>query len=141
MLFYIAGFVAFSILCIVRPGETWLQVQAMPRCLQGEVPVTFVVGIFGLAPNIYIFVLPIPVIMGLHLGMNKKLGLVAIFASGLLYVWSKFNVLCNRTFGAFAYIVRNHSAIAASSIGLYYRTVITGDEESIWNVPSALLVA
>ena len=82
--FYAAAIIAYSVPCIVRPGETWLQVRSSSYCLQEGIPVTYMEGIFGLLSDIYLFMLPIPVILSLHLSLRKRLGVISIFATGLL---------------------------------------------------------
>lgn len=35
-----------------------------------------------------IFAIPIPLIVGLHMSLAKKIGLIAMFAIGSVYVWT-----------------------------------------------------
>ena len=44
-------------------------------------------GVVGLAADVVLFILPIPVIYGLNLPPNKKLGLFFVFFMALLYVY------------------------------------------------------
>ena len=77
--FYTATTVAYGIQC--RPGQKGL--VASERCaLKSDV--TYAQGAFGVVSDIYIFILPIPVIWGLQLSVSKKLGVAAIFLTGLM---------------------------------------------------------
>lgn len=44
----------------------------------------FIFGIANLALNIFLLALPVPVILTMHLSVNKKIGLLAIFMVGSL---------------------------------------------------------
>jgi hypothetical protein len=48
--------------------------------------VTIVIGAFNIATDTIILVMPIPMILKLQLRLNQKIGLLAIFATGALYV-------------------------------------------------------
>ena len=41
---------------------------------------------FGLAADVYIIILPIPTVVGLSMPLRQKIGIVLVFAVGLLYV-------------------------------------------------------
>lgn len=82
--FYFASTFAFGYLCVRRPGQTWLQDQDSPRCIIDTHPLNYVVGIFGIVSDIFIFVLPLPVIWNLQMPTRRKIGVTAIFATGLV---------------------------------------------------------
>ena len=79
---YTAITVAEGVLCIPRSGESWVEV-AFTRCLK-DVYVGFVLGLFNVVSNFYILILPIPVIWQLQMPTRKKIGVCAIFMTGIL---------------------------------------------------------
>ena len=42
-------------------------------------------GVFGLLSDVYIFILPLPSLWGLQMRLRRKLGISAIFLTGLMY--------------------------------------------------------
>ena len=82
-LFYIACCITLLILCLPKPGESWIsprfQVRCAPAFKLGNAH-----GWFGLLSDLYIFFLPLPVLWGLHMALRKKLGVVAVFLTGLM---------------------------------------------------------
>ena len=81
-LFYIACSILFLILCLPKPGESWISPSFNARCRP-----TFKIGSahgwFGLLSDLYIFVLPLPCLWGLHMPLRKKLGVAAVFLTDL----------------------------------------------------------
>lgn len=45
-------------------------------------------GAVGLAADIFIFILPLPIIYQLNLSTRRKIGLATVFLTGVLYVLS-----------------------------------------------------
>ena len=82
-LFYLASCIALIILCIPRRGESWTSTSYATRCYHAEA-MGDVQGIFGLISDIYIFILPLPVLYRLHMSLKKKLGITAVFLTGLM---------------------------------------------------------
>jgi hypothetical protein len=83
---YAGTTIAFGVLCVRRPGESWRQVSTSDRCLRQTGSLNYVQGIFGLVSDIYIYILPFPLVMKLHMPLARKIAVLAIFATGLLYV-------------------------------------------------------
>lgn len=82
-LFYIAVTLAFGIQCVRRPGLTWLETASSARC-RSTTAMNYIQGGFGVVSDIYIFVLPFPVLWGLHMAPRKKLGVFLTFLTGLM---------------------------------------------------------
>lgn len=82
-LFYLACAITFLILCLPRPGENWLSPRFNARC-RPVVKVSSAHGWFGLLSDLYIFFLPLPVLWGLHMPLRKRLGVAAVFLTGLM---------------------------------------------------------
>jgi len=76
--------IAFGVLCVRRPGETWIQDQLTHRCLYNTKAVGYLQGSFGVVSDLFIFILPLPVIWNLQMPTRRKVGVMAIFATGLL---------------------------------------------------------
>ena len=81
--FYTATTVTFGVLCIPRSGETWAESSFSTRCGKSIV-MTYIQGIFNVVSDFYLFVLPIPVVWQLQMPLRKKIGVSAIFMTGLL---------------------------------------------------------
>jgi hypothetical protein len=80
---YLATTVAFGVLCLPRPGESWLEALLSPRCTK-SLSMTYVQGIFNVVSDFYVLIIPIPVTLKLQLPLQKKIGVCAIFMTGLL---------------------------------------------------------
>ena len=82
-LFYIACSIAFLILCLPRPGESWISPRFGARTAL-IIKVSFAQGWFNLLSDLYILLLPLPVLWKLHMPLRKKLGVAAVFLTGLM---------------------------------------------------------
>ena len=82
-LFYLASCITLVILCIPRQRENWVSPTYAARCYRAEVT-GIIQGIFGLVSDIYIFILPLPVLFRLQMSLKKKLGITAVFFTGLM---------------------------------------------------------
>lgn len=80
---YLATTVAFGVLCLPRPRESWLEALLSPRCTK-SLSMTYVQGVFNVVSDFYVLILPIPVTLKLQLPLQKKIGVCAIFMTGLL---------------------------------------------------------
>ena len=79
---YIATTTCFGYFCIRRPGETWVESKSSQRCLNISPIVKMIHGIFGIVSDLFIFILPLPVIWKLQMPLRRKIGVSAIFATG-----------------------------------------------------------
>ena len=82
-LYYLASSITSLILCIPRPGETWTSTRYTMRCARGTV-MGEIQGIFGPVSDLYIFILPLPVLFKLQMSFKKKVGVIAIFLTGMM---------------------------------------------------------
>ena len=83
-LFYFAYLIVIVALCAPRGEQTqlaYLIILATPRCQQNPA-IILSVGIMNVVSDIYLLVLPLPVIWSLQLPTIKKLGISAIFLTG-----------------------------------------------------------
>lgn len=83
-MFYWASMPLAGIFCFPRAGEFW-DGNLLLRCQRLAI-VGPVQGVVGLAADIFILVLPLPVVYKLNLAPRRKIGLAAVFLAGVLYV-------------------------------------------------------
>ena len=84
-LYYAGQTLTFGITCVHRPGESWIDPSFKARCHQAII-LKWTQGIFGLFSDIYIFILPFPLLWALQVPLRQRLGVLAVFATGLLFV-------------------------------------------------------
>lgn len=84
--FYISGIAVVFGLCAPRDGKTWLEMSLTPQCrnLEGY---GIAQGTMNLVSDFYLLIIPIPAVLSLQLPQKKKLGVIAIFMTGFLYVY------------------------------------------------------
>ena len=81
-LIYLPHIPIAAVLCSPAPGQPWgLEVDV--KCGRSVVwgPIQ---GTLALVEDIYIFILPIPVLVGLNMNSQKKIGTLLIFGTALL---------------------------------------------------------
>ena len=81
---YFASGVAFVCICTKRPWERWHDEQMGDRCTRQSLPLCYLTGIFGLVSDVYLFLLPIPIVWGLQMPLRQRMGILAIFATGIM---------------------------------------------------------
>ena len=82
-LFYCATFIAYAVLSIPKPGQTQLAAILSVDTAK-DIPLGISQGVVGVATDFLIFCLPIPVVWKLQLPIRKRIGVLAIFMTGLL---------------------------------------------------------
>ena len=85
LLFYAAAVIVFGVLGIRRSGESWLS-NAKTTRYQKAYLMAYVQGSFGVVSDIYIFILPLPVLWRLNMTPRTKLGVSSVFLAGFMYV-------------------------------------------------------
>lgn len=86
-LFYFSLMTALLILCVPRDGQSqasYLSAIASPRCARSKT-INLVGGVLNIVTDFYILVLPMPAVLSLQLSARKKIGVGAIFLTGLSY--------------------------------------------------------
>ena len=81
--FYLACAVVHIIFCFPRSHEGWLSPRFVTRCNRANVFAT-IMGVFNLVSDLYLFILPLPVLFRLQMAFKRKLGITAIFLTGLM---------------------------------------------------------
>lgn len=73
----------FIALCAPKAGQDYAETFRTERCRKSTV-FGIVQGVFGIVSDLYLLVIPIPAVMGLQMPRRRKLGVIAIFMTGLL---------------------------------------------------------
>lgn len=81
--FYTGTFVAYAVLSIPKPGQSQLA-AIMSVDTARDIPLGITQGAVNVASDFYILCLPMPVVWKLQLPRGKKIGVLAIFMTGLL---------------------------------------------------------
>ena len=81
--FYSTTTIISGALCLPRHGEAWLNSAQTARCKRA-LDMYCPHGIFGVVSEFYIFIIPIPIVIKLNLPLRKMVGVLAIFATGVL---------------------------------------------------------
>ena len=80
---YASGIVVSFALSSPWPGESFRSGILSWHYIAGA-NIAIPTGVLGLATDIFVFVLPIPAVMGLQLAFRKKIGVLIVFALGFL---------------------------------------------------------
>ncbi|KAL8648062.1 MAG: hypothetical protein Q9226_006157 [Calogaya cf. arnoldii] len=107
-LFYWSSLIAAVALCAPRGDETYIMAFASARCGKTK-GLAVVMGVFNVLSDLYLLVIPIPPVLGLHLQPRKKIGLLILFATGIL-------------------------AFNASALGLHYRVQVNKSLDDTWKI-------
>ena len=84
-LFYWASIPMSAALCVPHHAESW-NYEVLQRC--GKMAVTGpIFGAVGVASDVLLLILPLPIVYGLNMPPRKKLGLYMVFLVGCLYVY------------------------------------------------------
>lgn len=85
-LFYIAFFIAWMVSTVPLPGEGgWLGLKFFARNEVATPRITVGLGVVGTCTDFYTIAIPLTAISGLNMSRGKKIGISALFATGLLY--------------------------------------------------------
>ncbi len=82
-IFYSATFIAYAVLSIPRPGQSQLEAMLSVNTAR-DIPLGITQGVVNVISDFLIFCLPIPVVWKLQLPRRKKVGVLAMFMTGLL---------------------------------------------------------
>ena len=78
-LWNVAFATACLILCVPWPGESWKS----PKCSR-TLKMIEIFTAFNAVSDLYLFILPLPVLRSLQMPPRRKLGVVATFSTGLM---------------------------------------------------------
>ncbi|KAL9128016.1 MAG: hypothetical protein Q9217_003210 [Psora testacea] len=69
--------------CAPRAGQSWGLATVGKTCAD-NIMFGLVQGVLSVALDLYIFVLPIPIVLGLHMTMKRRLAILSIFGTAIL---------------------------------------------------------
>lgn len=141
---YFAFFIAWVLFNVPLPGEGgwtgskfFAKTDASPRLSVG-------LGVVGTCTDFYTIAIPLMAISGLNMSRGKKIGVSALFATGLLYA-----TYCTTTAGSSPLLIMSspHRACSFSAAGLasrldnYRQTVVRGYPDPFWTSMPAYALA
>ncbi|KAJ0116400.1 hypothetical protein J7T55_007380 [Diaporthe amygdali] len=84
VVFYAISNIVMLSVCVPPSGKTWLETAASPNCTSVEYKVTLAGGWFGTIADFFIIAIPVRLISTLVVNKQRKVGILAIFLTGLL---------------------------------------------------------
>jgi hypothetical protein len=69
----------------VPDPEEWAKKLEASTCSQPVYNLNAAVGLFGVLSDLYVLIIPVTMVTKLRLPRNRKIGLLGIFMTGLLY--------------------------------------------------------
>lgn len=112
-LFYASTFTAYGYLSIPKRGQSQLQAILSVDTAK-DIPLGITQGAVNVVSDFCILIIPIPGVLKLHLPPAKKVGVLAIFMTGLL-------------------------ACISGAFGLYYRVHLKRNDDVTWKLVAVLL--
>ncbi|KAL8713518.1 MAG: hypothetical protein Q9220_002380 [cf. Caloplaca sp. 1 TL-2023] len=110
-LLYFATSIAFAVLCAPSGGHSafnYLTAYRSSRCLSATNPLVTIIGVLSLVSDIYLVILPLPAVWKLQLPFRRKLGVSAMFLTGIGYVRGP--------------IFKHWQSLASTKISVYKKT-------------------
>lgn len=94
IVFYTISAIVSMATCIPHPGDGgWSSTAMADRCRSESEKFADVQGIIGALTDIYVFLVPMPMIAELHLSRKREFGVYGVFFTGFLYASSLPNFL------------------------------------------------
>lgn len=87
-LFSVAAMIAFIVMCSPRNGQSqfsYISALASPLCTRSR-PLAVALGVANVISDLYLILIPLPAVWSLHLSFGRKIGLSAMFFTGLMFV-------------------------------------------------------
>lgn len=81
--FYLSAMIWILVACTPHRGSSYLESFASPRCRR-MTEMSLIVGVFGVASDLYLLIIPIPAVLLLQLPIRQKVGVLTVFLTGLL---------------------------------------------------------
>ncbi|KAM7191495.1 Cytochrome P450 [Rhypophila sp. PSN 637] len=104
---YVTSIPLISYFCTPSPGGDWNSLDVFDKCKK-LLDWAMIQGSLDVVLNVYIYILPLPILFKLQMPPKRKLGVLAIFLTGLL-------------------------AVVSSAVGLYYRYQLSFTPDVNWN--------
>lgn len=71
--------------CVPKSGKSWLSLPTLPLCTKMMFDTSSIRGVFSAVSDIYVLCIPTHLVLGLRLQRGRKIGVCAIFLTGLVY--------------------------------------------------------
>lgn len=84
LLFYVILNIVLLAICVPRHGLTWLEMSTTPGWVTVGIRTSLAAGWFGTIADLYILAIPVRLVSTLNLSRKHKIGVIAIFLTGLL---------------------------------------------------------
>ncbi|KAI9659176.1 MAG: hypothetical protein M1831_003758 [Alyxoria varia] len=91
--FYTATFIPLFVFSVPKAGRTWFEQLISPEFFKNQrlaIPITAV----GFGIDLFLFALPIRAVSKLQLPLRRKIGVITIFAMGLLVIEMSIGITC-----------------------------------------------
>lgn len=83
---YIAFFIAWIVSTVPLPGDSgWADLKFRERTGEATCKMSVGLGVLGTFTDFYIIAIPLTAVSGLKMSIERKIGISALFATGLLY--------------------------------------------------------
>lgn len=89
-LFYLSSMIGSLVMCAPRGGETYIIAFSAPRC-HGSKDLAVATGVFNVLSDLYLLLLPVPEVMRIQNTLRKRIRVLAVFMTGIMYVVSGLN--------------------------------------------------
>lgn len=84
----LATMIGYSVLCVPKPGQSWLIRTSGRSCSVTSNLFEVVLGVVSVFSDLFVIYIPLPIIWKLHLSTRKKISVSIVFITGLLWVFS-----------------------------------------------------
>ncbi|MCJ1384816.1 hypothetical protein MMC17_007934 [Xylographa soralifera] len=123
---FLATIIVPSALCVPRKGQNWDDLSIILKCSE-ERYFAVVQGVINVALDFFLLYIPIPVVWTLQLQPKKKIGVIAIFTTGFMYVYPREDVAWRREPD-----LPLPRACIASLLGMIYKILLLTDSDELW---------
>ena len=118
---YFVDIPAAFVLCMPGSGEDW-DLLVLTKC-KSMGQWAKALNVTNILADLYIIILPLPIILKLHQTLRTRLAIAAMFGTGVLY--ARLTLKCANS-------LTDHSGLIASAMSLYYRIIVFSDIDSSW---------
>ena len=80
---YWVGIPIIAYYCAPDPGKEWSIISMGLKCKK-SVPLGVVQGSLNIVLDLFIIILPVPVVLGLQMSLRKRIAVLAVFLTGIL---------------------------------------------------------
>lgn len=80
----LATIIGCAVLCVPKPGESWLMHSSTYKCRVTATLFGVVMGAISVFSDLYVILIPLPIVWQLRMATRKKVGVSIVFITGLL---------------------------------------------------------